>query len=137
MKLNPIIERLKSAGLKRVEGALEMAALAGAPTQLPAHFVVPIAEEANPNRMVGVHDQAATRQFGVVTMIRAGASTATASDELAELEAKVIDAIAGWTPPGASRACDYSSGRMLTVTGGAVAWMSTFRTGRHIRKAAS
>lgn len=137
MKLGPVIERLKAGGLKRVEGALELAALNSAPNQLPAHFVVPIAEEANPNKMAGVHDQAATRQFGVVTMVRAAASTAATSDELADLEAKVIDALAGWTPPGASRACDYSSGRMLSVSGGAVAWISTFRTGRHIRKAAS
>lgn len=134
MKLAPIIKRLKEVGLRRVEGALELAALKTAPAQLPAHFVVPIGEDANPSRHVGVHDQATTRTFGVVTLIQAGGSDERATDQLTELEEAVIGALAGWTHPEASRPCDYAGGRMLSVSGHTVAWLSSFRSGRHIRK---
>lgn len=134
MRLVPVIDRLKACGFKRVEGALEFAALDKAPTHYPAFFVLPQQEDANPNKMSGVHDQAATFSFGVVIMVGARASVGSASDELSELEEKVIDALAGWTPPEATRPCDYSAGRMLTVSASTVAWLVTFKTGRHIRK---
>lgn len=135
MKLAPICEKLKAVGLKRVQGALEMAGLDKAPAVLPALFVVPIAEDAAPNRHSGVHDQAATRTFGVVILVQGGRSDERTSEELGEIEDKVVRALAGWTHPEASRPCDYASGRMLSVSGSTVAWLSSFRTGRHIRKA--
>lgn len=134
MKLAPIIARLKEAGARRVEGALELAALKAAPGQLPAHFVVPIGEDAAANRLSGGHDQAATRTFGIVILAEAGRSDERTVDALTELEERVIQALTGWTHPEASRACDYAGGRMLSVSGTTLAWLVSFRTGRHIRK---
>jgi hypothetical protein len=134
VKLAPIVAQLEAAGLKRVQGALELAALKTSPAMLPAFFVVPMGEDAAANRLSGVHDQATTRTFGVVIIVE-GRSAERSSDLLADLEARVLQALAGWTHPEASRPCDYASGRMLSVSGSTVSWLVSFRTGRHIRKA--
>lgn len=140
MKLTPIVEELKRAGFRRVYGALELAALDKEPTTLPALFVVPEGENAAPNNLVGVHDQAAERRFGIVILVDGAARREDRiSEELTELEEKVIFTLAGWTHPQASRACDYAGGRLLTMSasGRTLAWMVSFRTARHIRKVAS
>jgi hypothetical protein len=134
VRLLPIVEKLNAGGLKRVFGALELAGLDRAPAVLPAYFVVPIGADATANRSVGVHDQATTFSFGVVVMLAGKGNDQRTSDELADREEEVIQALVGWTPPGASRACDYSGSRMLSVSGSTVSWLVNFRTGRHIRK---
>lgn len=135
MRLAPIVERLKAKGLKRVYGALELAALSSAPAALPAFFVVPEQWSAEPNRMSGVHHQATADQFGVVIMLKgAQLREEQVSEELAELEDQVVDALAGWTHPDAAKACDAAGGRMLSVSGNTLSWMVSFRTGRTIRK---
>jgi hypothetical protein len=73
MKLSPIVERLKGAGLKRVYGALELAGLDKQPGILPQYFVVPEGSEAAPNDMAGIHDQRVTSAFMVVAMVEASA----------------------------------------------------------------
>lgn len=138
MKLAPIVQRLKDKGVKRVYGALELAGLAKAPAQLPAHFVVPDRWSAGENRHHGVHHQRTVEEFGVVILVPGrGLRDDLVSDEIAELEAAVIDALAGWTPPDASRACDLIGGRMLSVGGSTVGWMVSLRTGSEIRKVPS
>lgn len=135
MRLSPIVERLKAKGLKRVYGALELANLAKAPAQLPAFYVVPDRWAAEASRMTGVHQQRTVDEFGVVILLEGAALREDrVSDEICELEDQVVDALAGWTPPGASRACDAAGGRMLSVSGSTLGWMVSFRTGRLIRK---
>lgn len=135
MKLSPIVARLKAAGFKRVYGALELANLAKAPATLPAFFVVPDRWSADPNKMTGVHQQRTSEDFGVVIMLNGSAlQDDRISDEIEEHQEKVLDALLGWTPPGASRACDAVGGRMLSVAGHTLSWMVSFRTGSQIRK---
>ena len=137
MRLSPVVDQLKQAGLKRVYGALELAGLEKAPGQLPAYFVVPEGEDAAPNTLVGAHDQAAGFRFGVVIIFDGAArNDERVSEQISEQSDRVIHALIGWTHPDASRACDYAGARMLTLSasGRTLAWMASFRTARHIRK---
>lgn len=136
MRLTPIIDRLQEQGLVRVYGALEFAGLKTAPAVLPARFVVPTGWDARPNDRIGVHDQKRTATFGIVSMLRAAAiNDAAIADEIDQEEGRIIAAIAGWTHPDASRACEALRGRLLSVDGHTLNWMIEFSTGNHIRKA--
>lgn len=138
MKLAPIVDRLKAEGFGRVHAIRELADLQNAPERLPACFVLPESEDASPNQMSGIHDQLAQRIFGVVIMMDGAArNDDRIADDLSEQEARVIDALAGWTHPEASRACDYVGGRLLSVGGRTVSWVVRFRTARRIRKVPS
>lgn len=134
MKQKPIVDRLKEAGCKRVYGALEFAGLKDRPDHLPAFFVVPEGWTATPNQLAGAHDQRTSESFGVVIMLHEAPRRDDAvSEELETEERRVIDALAGWTHPDASRACDAAGGRLLSVSGSTLSWMVSFRTSRHIR----
>lgn len=141
MRLSPIADQLRAAGIARVQGALELAGLKGAPALLPAHFVVADGETAGANALnsPGAIQQRTSATFGVVIMLQATSAVAgqeRLSDELADREAKVIDALLGWVHPDAAdgKGCEYAGAQMLTITDGAVAWLVRFRTGRLIRR---
>ncbi|HYD12733.1 MAG TPA: hypothetical protein VEC11_07785 [Allosphingosinicella sp.] len=136
MRLNPIVERLKEKGFKRAQGVLELISLK-APPFLPAYYVVPETETAEPNRLTGGHSQRTDLRFGVVVMMEgAGANQDRTSDQLHEEEGKVIQAMLGWVHPDAADGvgCDYAGARMLSVSGSTLSWMVSFRTRRLIRK---
>jgi hypothetical protein len=134
VRLTPFVDRLKATGRKRVYGALELAGLKQQPGQLPAYFVVPEGSEAAPNTTIGVHDQLVTGTVLVVLVLEAAARREEAvSEQLHEEERAVIDAIAGWTPAGATRACDYLGGRLLSADGHTLSWAVRFRTAWRIR----
>jgi len=136
MKLSPIVDRLKGAGFKRVYGALEFATLKDIPGALPQFFVVPEGSDAAPSDTSGVHDQRVQGGFMVVMLLEGTSRREDAvSDELEEQERAVIDAIAGWQHPQATRACDFVGGRLLSVNGSTLSWGVRFRTGWRIRKA--
>lgn len=138
MRLTPIVERLKTKGLKRVYGALELANLKTNPAQLPASFVFPEARDAKPNDRSGVHHQETLERFGVVTVLKAAAlHEDRISEELAEAEEALIEALAGWVHPDFVSGCNYAAGRMLSTEGGAVSWLSSFTAKAHIRKVPS
>ena len=58
----PIIERLAGAGAMRVSGVLEYASHEKPPL-MPAHYVMPDAEDASAPRTIGVHDQRVAMSF--------------------------------------------------------------------------
>lgn len=136
MRLTPIVERLKECGLRRVYGALELTGLKQHPGALPAYFVVPEGWRAGENTTTGVHDQLLREDFSVVLLLEGAArrEDGVAEDLHAE-EEKVIEALAAWTHPDASRACEASSGQLVSLEGHLLSWKVGFRTGRHIRKA--
>lgn len=137
MKLTPLVERLRAAKCRNVSGALELVGLQ-APPQLPAHFVVPRGEDADPNNRQGIHHQEVRSTIGVVIMVNGIArNRELVSEELGDLIDEVIGAMAGWTAPEAAGAFNYSGGRLLSVSGSTLSWIVTFRTTRHIRKTPS
>ncbi|MEA3018405.1 MAG: hypothetical protein QOI38_3127 [Sphingomonadales bacterium] len=136
MKLQPIVDRLKDRGLARVYGALEMAGLKERPGRLPAYFVVRDSWTAGANRLDGAHDQKVAELFGVVILLEAaGMREETIDDSLHDEEQRVIDALAAWTHPNATSACEAAGGRLVSVDRHTLGWMVSFRLGRHIRKA--
>jgi hypothetical protein len=139
MKLTPIVERLKEAGLKRVYGALELAGLDQAPSILPAYFVVPQGWEAGPQRYAsGMHDQKVAEQFGVVIVMNGVALSETrVSEDIEERQNDLVASLVGWRHPQASVPFEAGAGRLLSVSGKALQWLITFRASTHIRKAVS
>lgn len=137
MKIAPFADRLKAEGLANVFGALEFAGLK-APPPGTSFYVVPEDEDAAPNSLVGqagAADQLVATRFMVVIVTDAAARNPNAvSDRLHELQLKVIFALAGWTHPDASRACEFAGGRLLSADGSVLAWAVRFRTAWRLRK---
>lgn len=73
--LQAVIGRLKTLpALKSVETAVDLAAIEQAPSaQTPAAYVIPIAESAAPNAMVGAVSQEVATRIGVVLVVRRAA----------------------------------------------------------------
>jgi hypothetical protein len=57
LAMTPFVEQLRGAGLRQVEGVLEVPGREDVPRQLPAFFVVPTSETAAENRLAGARDQ--------------------------------------------------------------------------------
>lgn len=130
----PIVDRLKAAGLQPVEGVLEFVALTEAPRASPAFFVAPERESASPNRMAGVVDQKVAATFSVIIVVRAARRAGAVSDELKAHCDAVVDALLGWRHPESSSPCEYAGGRLLSVEGQHLSWALSFTASRHIRK---
>jgi len=137
MRLQPIIDQLSDLGLVKIEGALEFAALAKLPGRLPAAFVVPQSETAEPNRYAsGAVDQKVTETWAVMLMLdasrRAGATKI--SEELQEWRDRILGKLVGWKHPDASDVATYAGGAFVSVDGTTLTWSMGFRAPYHIRK---
>lgn len=131
----PVVERLKKAGCKSVKGVLEWAGQDQAPRSVPAFFVLPQGDAAQPNRMSGVIDQKVDETFGVVIVVGGQTRAGDEVDESLKVEAdRVVEYLVGWTHPEASRPTEYGGGRLLSTDGYQVAWLLSFKTASHIRK---
>lgn len=133
--LSIIADRLRSQGLARVQGVLEYSGLISAPPQLPAHFVIPFDIAADPNRMVGVHDQFVVEEFAVITVVAATAVRLDRpSDEMREQVTAVWDALIAWKPNESLSAIALAGGQLLSAGGREAVWRSRFRTSYHLRR---
>ena len=136
LALTPFVEQLRKAGVRQVQGVLEFAATTVEPRQLPAHFVVPVAETAGGSAVDQGRDQTVDVTIAVMIVVDgARRNEAGISEELKACEDRVIEALVGWTHPAASRACSYAGGRMASASGSTVAWEVRLRTRYHERKA--
>jgi len=134
LSLAPIIDKLRAAGLDPVEGLLELKAMTAPPARLPAYFVVPTDETAQPNNVAGARDQRVTVAFSVVITLRGARHGDTVNDELKQTTRRVKDALTGWTHPDASSPCDYVGGRLLSGSGSTIEWRVRFSTRYHLRR---
>ena len=137
MKLATIIMLLEAGGaFKRVGDVLDLAALETEPTiALPAAFVVPESEAAQPNDMgSNVFEQLITSQFGVAIVVGAdGARRGTARESIEELEAEVLAALAGARVEGLDRPIVYAGARLISIGPGRVSRLLSFRAVRRFR----
>lgn len=135
----PIVERLKAADCKHVEGLIEFAGLKGAPAFSPAHFVIPARDVApRDSEMTGVHDQRVIAQFRVVIVMKLAARVEGGPSKQLEVEERrVIDALVGWSHPDGSGPVNYAGGSLLSADGWGVAWAVDFRTAWRLRKGTS
>ena len=138
MKLATIIMLVEATGaFKRVGDVLQLAALETEPTiALPAAFVVPEAESAQPNDLgSNIFEQLITSQFAVVIVVGAdGARRGVARESLEELEAGVLAALAGTKVEGLDRPIIYAGGRLISLGGSRVGRMLSFRAVRRFRR---
>jgi len=133
LTLSPIVAELRH-GFKSVDGVLEAPAQSDLPRALPALFVVPAADSAEPNTLSGKRDQRVTFDFSVLVTVAARIGQGQVSDELKAAEDRVIELIVGWTHPDASSPVDYVGGRLANVSSGSVTWEVRMRCAYRIRK---
>ena len=134
IRLTPIVERLQAGGYPNSDGMLEFAGLAQAPRALPALFVVPQRDRAQPNRLSGVIDQKVVHGFAIVLVLPVAARRPGAVDEaLADHIEAICGIMLGWKHPDASGPCEYAGGDLTSVDGQAVAWSIGFTAPYHLR----
>ena len=128
MDIDLIIARLTATltGFKAIGGAADLDAAIGGAVAVPAAFVIPLADSAQPSRMVGVHEQLIDQAFGVV-LVAANRRDTTGAAALAELKAlrlQVRAALAGWAPTPEGLPVQISGGRLLRLDGDGRLWWS-------------
>lgn len=135
LTLAPIVQRLRDGGALRAEGLIEFVRQIEAPRALPAYFVVPLRERAEPNGYAGGRDQRVSVQFGVVVVLggddrrREGVS-----DALSGATGLAIDALTGWRHPQAAAPTDYAGAELISTDNGLAMCLLTFSTRYHERK---
>lgn len=135
ISIEPIIARLKAAGLRQVEGALEYAGLRQVPARLPAFFVVPSSERAGANELVGaVHQKVAHNFMVVIVMSAAGRQQAHIREALKDHCDTIDAALLGWTHPDARGACHYAGGDLLAADSAVLAWAARYSCTYHKRR---
>ncbi|AOW22724.1 hypothetical protein AVM11_03480 [Sphingomonas melonis TY] len=135
LSLTPIVERLRAAGFRQVEGVLELAGKPDEPRVVPALFVVPTGERAGASTNDVGRNQPVDVGFSVfVAVDGARRNAAGISEELTVQVRAVKDAVVGWTHPDAARACAYSGGRLASAAGSRVSWEVRFTTRYHERR---
>ncbi|MET3436330.1 hypothetical protein [Sphingomonas sp. 1185] len=132
LTLAPIVALLRT-GFKSVDGVLEAPSQSDLPRALPALFVVPAADAAEPNTLSGKRDQRVTFDFSVLVTVAARAAQGQVSDELKAVEDRVIELVVGWTHPDASGPVDYVGGRLANVGLGSVTWEVRLRCPYRLR----
>lgn len=133
MDLSLIIARLKSqlSGLKSIGASADLDAAIAGSVFPPAAFVLPLAENPSPNKLLsGIH-QKVTQNFGVVHVInnRRDAQGAAALDDLVALRADLQAALVGWVPDTTNgEPVSYTGGRLLRLDGdGQLWWIDEFQ----------
>lgn len=130
-------DRLESIGkFASVSDVVDAAEAMDSGTRTPACFVAVSRETASPNRTQGVHDQAVEVQLSVLFVVASQRADGRRVDAVEELRLPVIQSLAGWTPPGASKALDYDGFRIVRMAAGHIWCECSFRTGWRLRQAA-
>ncbi|PWR17636.1 phage tail terminator protein [Zavarzinia aquatilis] len=135
--IDPVIARLKATAmppLRLIEGMAELASLAGKqPRAMPAAYVVPLDERAEPAATTLRVRQRVTVTFGVIVIARnvsdlgrGGASLA----DLAPVREAVRAALLGWGEGDGvtDSPITFAGGQVLDADAGLVAWQDSFTT---------
>lgn len=138
MNLGSIAERIRDqcSLFKLVGGAAAFDRAREGLTTLPAAFVLPAEESAQPSPfMDGFVQQHVDVAFSVALAVRnlADATGAAALDELQPARDPLFDALLAWTPAGCDQHCEFKSGRLLAFTNGVLWWVDVFATAIVIR----
>lgn len=137
MALEDWITRLEGqvAELRQVGGAADLAVAAVQLRAMPAAFVAPLAERADPNEMVNALSQRVEQTIAVVLAVtnKADATGRAAAGELETLRASVRTALLNWLPPGAERPVEYVGGRLSAFDEQVLFWQDEYLTDFHLR----
>jgi hypothetical protein len=135
LNLAPIIQRLtEKVEAKQIGGAAKYASATTDTKAVPALFVIPLADNAGPNKWANGVEQKVKTTFGVIIGTRdlSDGKGAAAQDELGALRKSVLDALLGWCPDGCSNAITYNGGRLIDFINGIVWWQDDFDTSYEI-----
>lgn len=138
--MNPasIITRLRAEcpTLRAVGGAAEYDVAANGITVTPAAYVVPMAEVADDNILLGHTAQRVVASVGVLIVVSDHASAASGLDGLNSLEAYRIairSALLNWPPVPDADPFVFEGGAILDFRPGELWWQDTYRTAYDIR----
>jgi len=139
LDVTPWITRLKDEATllkQRVDGA------AGLPTvktavRTPAAWVIPSAERAAENQLVGGHSQRVTETVEVITAVRnvKDKRGATAQGEMVPVRRAIKQALVNWSPSADHDPVEFVSGRLLKFGDGVLWWVDRFQTAYYERRA--
>ena len=134
------IDRLKAnvagLGIKSIAGAAALDAVDDNTIATPSLIVVPLAESAEPNSLVGATSQRITQAFGVVFVVSnlRDVAGAAAAQTLAPLRLAVRAALTGWAPlPENGEQISFTSGRLLSFGNGRLIWADDFALRTYFR----
>lgn len=138
MNLEPIIERIRDECpvFKLVSGAADFARLSGALTTVPAAFVLPAAESAEPSPFGNQLVQQEVRDDFVVVIAARNLADATglaANETLQPLRDVLFDALLAWVPAEDYANIEFRRGEFSAFDNDILWWADTFLTGHMIR----
>jgi len=139
VNLAAVIARLQSEmpTLRKVGGAGDIPNAQEALRQVPAAFVIPLAETAEANELEsGAISQAITIRFGVLWAV---ANLRDATGEAAQADLRPIRAagqaaLLGWQPEATMEPCLFGGGQLLQIADRVLWWQDVFVSGTYLRK---
>jgi len=131
MDLSLITTRLREqlTGFKAIGGAADLDAAAEGAVATPSAFVIPLADSARPNGLIGTHHQELTEAFAVILVVAnlRDARGDAALQTLAPLRLQVRQALAGWVPVAAEgEPVQIAGGRLLRMADARLWWSDEF-----------
>lgn len=139
MQISDVITRLKEESLllqNRVFGAVELANTQPNSLQTPCVFVIPMAEKAEQNMLVGAISQRITAQIGIVICVRNYRDTRGEGGhiELENVRAEIADILNGWQPSNADIPMEFLQGQIAAYDNSVIRWNDVFTTSYYFRK---
>lgn len=140
MNLSSVIARLKdsSVGFKLVGGAAKFEQSANGLTALPAAFVLPSKDAAEPSPYAdGIVQQVVRSEFSVLIAVRnlSDDEGAAALGSLEDARVAVRTALLAWPPDSDSFGCEYVGGQIVVFENGVLWWEDNYTTATVIRSA--
>ena len=125
-----------SIGLANVGTLADMEAMKAVPRVLPAAYVAPLSERADPGVVKQASVQMHVAAFGVALMVtHAGDATgARAADALTPLREAVHARLVGWIPPGCHTPVQFIEGSLLATESGTTVWQDVFTVQRRVQR---
>lgn len=138
MDLAPILARLKSqlTGFKTIGSAADLEALGASVAASPSCYLLPMAESAEDNRLLGAFEQRVSVTFSVVLAVsnKRDAGGSAAMGDLEPLRALVRAALIGWPPdPAIGEPVRFAGGHLLRFENALLWWMDEFRVTTYLR----
>lgn len=134
MKLSYIVTRIRQANTRFgnfVGGSAELDTAIKNILKADCAFVVPITEDAAPNRLDGGISQLITEKFAVIVALANDSSQAdktglTAYDLLHTVRSELFRSLVGWQIQGAETLIEYAGGRFISVRNSYLWWEFDF-----------
>ncbi|MBZ6377381.1 hypothetical protein B5C34_05220 [Pacificimonas flava] len=138
MNAQPIVERLRAAGMPRVGKVGAFVLISEQPLNyLPACFVVPERQQPDaPRAITGRYDQLIRADFLIYLIVGGERLESDAIDrDYDRYSALAVDCLAGWVHPDAEgRPTEFTSAELLSLRGRELGWGIGFRTYRRLTK---